>query len=346
MTTLFSRQKHWHNPPILYIGITDQRRPFTSAKQNIKLLKQLFSFVLILSTTGCVPKQTTQELNISASAIHALDLPGYPDFLAADSNWVWVTNVDTIQKLSAHENKPILSAFAPGICGAPVVAFGSIWAASCSENSVMRIDTNSGAITARIKSGISDPHGEISLAAGAGSIWILSDKNGILSRIDPASNQVVAKIDVKPNSFCSAFGFGAVWVTNTSDGSVQRIDPTTNKVTATIQVGPIPHFLAAGEGGVWTLNQGDGSVSRIDPTSNQLVATIDCQSPGTGGDIDVGGGKVWVRSKKGRMLQSVNPTDNSVDRIYGPLNGSGGVRVTGKDVWVTAHDVNKVWVIR
>jgi YVTN family beta-propeller protein len=303
------------------------------------ILLRISAIILTLfAVESCARKDAANapsEFEIDSVAFQTIHVSGYPDFL-----------VDTIQKLTLQGSKPFFSAFAPGICGAPIVAFGSLWAASCSENNVLRIDRNSGAIIARIQSGVSDPHGEISLAAGDGSIWILSDKNGILSRIDPASNQVSATIPVLPNSFCAAFGFDAVWVTNTDDGSVQRIDPLTNKVTATIKVGPIPHFLAAGEGGVWTLNQGDGSVSRIDPDSNQTTATIDCQSPGTGGDIDAGSGKVWVRSKKGRMLQSIDPISNSVDRTYGPLNGSGAVRVAGAYVWVTAHDVNKVWVIR
>jgi hydroxyacylglutathione hydrolase len=292
-----------------------------------------------------VPKPIS-EISIASEAITTLALSGYPDFLAADGEEVWVTNVDTVQKLSSRISKPILTASAPGICGAPVVAFGSLWAASCKNNSVMRIDGTTGKIMANIPCGVADPEGEISLAVGAGSIWILSDKKGVLSRIDPTSNQLVAEISVMPHSFCAAFGFDAVWITNTNSGNVQRIDPITNNVVATINVGPTPRFLAVGEQGVWTLNQGDGTISRIDPTTNKTVAIIEGNAPGIGGDIATGNGRVWVRAKNGRMLQSINSINNEVEKVYGPLNGSGAVRVAGQNIWVTAHDVNKIWVIQ
>ncbi len=292
-----------------------------------------------------VPILQIQEEAIATEAQHTINLSGYPDFLAADSADVWVTNTNAIQKLGYGKAEPVLTATVPGICGAPVVAFGSVWAASCTERVVFRIDHITGRITARIPSGIADPTGELSLAAGAGSVWVVSDISGVLSRIDPISNQVIAKIVVRPNTFCATFGYGSVWVTNINNGTVQRVDPSSNQVIATIAVGPTPRFIAAGEGGIWTLNQGDGTVTRIDPASNRIDATMYCDVPGTGGDIAAAGGHVWVRSKIGRMLQSINPKTNTVERIYGPLNGSGAVRVAAGKVWVTAHDVNRVWVI-
>ncbi len=332
------------NEPPLPLTVADLQQLNTELTSlgDVPTHKTFDSFIL-------VPRPPS-EIAIATVAEATLKISGYPDFLAVDGADVWVTNTDVAQKLSTQTSKPILTAVAPGICGAPIVAFGSLWAASCTENTVLRIDTKSGKIIARIPCPVADLQGELSLAAGAGSIWILSDKKGILSRIDPNSNKVVAEIPVKANSFCADFGFDAVWITNTGEGkdigSVQRIDPQTNSIVATILVGPTPRFLAAGENGIWTLNQGDGTVTRIDPTSNTVIATIDCQTPGTGGDIAAGTGYVWVRAKNGRMLQSINPQTNTIAKVYGPLNGSGAVRVAGEHVWVTAHDVNNVWVIK
>ena len=115
-------------------------------------------------------------------------------------------------------------------------------------------------------------------------------------------------------------------------------------IVATIPVGPLPRFLAAGEGGVWTLNQGDGSVSRIDPSSNAVVAVIAAQLEGSGGDIATGEGAVWVRAKK-VLLSIIRPDTNRVVERFGPPAGSGAVRVAGKFTWVTAHDIQTVWVL-
>ena len=42
-----------------------------------------------------------------------------------------------------------------------------------------------------------------------------------------------------------------MWVTNNCDGTVTRIDPATNEVVATIETGHHPKWLAVGGGHVW-----------------------------------------------------------------------------------------------
>ncbi len=198
---------------------------------------------------------------------------------------------------------------------------------------------------ATIATGVADPSGELSIAAGAGSIWLLTDSAGTLSRIDPAGNAVVARIPVRSKSYAAAFGFGSVWITNTAAGSIQRIDPIGQRVTATIPVGPTPQFLAVGAGAVWTLNQGDGTVTRVDPVTNRVAAIIPVGVAGTGGNIAAGAGRVWVRATR-RLLSAIDPANDRVVARYGPPAGSGAVRASDRLVWVTAHDIHKVWIIR
>ena len=114
----------------------------------------------------------------------------------------------------------------------------------------------------------------------------------------------------------------------------------------TIPVGKTPRFVAAGENGIWTLNQGDGTVSHIDAQLNKVVAVVDTKVPGGGGDIAAGGGHVWVRASRGRLLQTIDPVSDTVENIYTPVSGSGAVRVTDHFVWVTAHDINTIWILK
>ena len=281
---------------------------------------------------------------ITTRAVATLQIPGSADFLSADDGAAWVTNGDQIQKLAADRKEPVMSASVPRACGGMVTAFGSVWAMSCRELAVHRVDRTTGQTLATIATGAAEPRGELSLSAGAGSVWVLSDSSGVLSRVDPATNTVIARIQVRPSSYAADFGFGAVWITNTANNSVQRIDPASNKVVATIDVGPTPRFLAVGEGGVWTLNQGDGTVTRIDPATNGVAATIGVGVPGNGGDIAAGAGRVWVRAGF-VLLSAIDPATNRVVERFGPASGSGGVRVAGDRVWVTAHDIKTVWVL-
>jgi virginiamycin B lyase len=48
-----------------------------------------------------------------------------------------------------------------------------------------------------------------------------------------------------------ATGAGAVWVANLRGGTVSRIDPATNQVVATIRTGFFPAGVHVGAGGVW-----------------------------------------------------------------------------------------------
>jgi hypothetical protein len=66
--------------------------------------------------------------------------------------------------------------------------------------------------------------------------------------------------------------------------------------------------------------------------------------PGGGGDIHAENGSVWVRATR-TLLQRIDPTSNRIAEIFGPPAGSGAVRVAGDYVWVSAHDVQRVWVV-
>lgn len=297
---------------------------------------------LLFSQQNNVP----QELSITKAAFATMMLPGSPDFLATDGDNVWILNIDRVEKLSAKRKKPLLSVPIPGACGALIVGFNSLWVASCSEQSIYRVDKKNGNILSVIHCKISDLNGEIMLAVGDSSLWVLSDSAGVLTRINPQTNTIQTTIAVLPDSHCAVYDFDAIWITNTAANSVQRIDPKTNSVVATIRVGKTPRFLAAGENGIWTLNQGDGTVSHINPGQNNVVAVVDTKVPGGGGDIATGAGRVWVRATKGRFLQAINPVSNVVETIYTPVSGSGAVRVTEHFIWVTAHDINTIWVVK
>jgi virginiamycin B lyase len=288
--------------------------------------------------------------SLDESAVATLKVPGSADFVVLDGDDAWVTNEGRVEKLRAGAPQPIATVPIAEPGGAPAIGFGSLWVADCRHGSLVRVDLGSHGIQAVIPTGIADPKGELSLAAGAGSVWLLTDAAGVLSRVDPATDRVVAQVRVRPHSYCAAFGFDSVWVASSADGapagagSVQRIDPRTNRVVATVPVGRGPRFLAAGEGGVFTLDQGDGTVSRVDPAGNTLAATIAAEVPGTGGDIAVGAGRVWVRAG-GTALSVVDPATNRVTARYGPPCGSGAVRANERVVWVTAHDIQRVWVL-
>jgi virginiamycin B lyase len=274
-----------------------------------------------------------------------IQVNGYPDWIELNKGSAWIAN-DTLNLMQCFDVKSNTLTHTIAVnkpCAAFTIGFGSLWTMSCGEHALQRFDIVSGKLKASIPMTLADNEG--SIVAAADAVWVLSDEKGVLSRVDPKTNSVVAKVHVRAGSYAVMGGYGAIWVTNTKDGSVERIDPAENRVVANIRVGKQPRFLTLGEGGIWTLNQEDGSVTRIDPRTNKAVAHIECGVPGTGGDISAGEGYVWVRAKK-VMLLAIDPKSNKVVATFGPLAGSGAVRAGDGYVWVSAHDVNKVWKLK
>ena len=182
-------------------------------------------------------------------------------------------------------------------------------------------------------------------AATNDAIWATTPHG--VSRIDPATNQVVARI---------ALGSGndeidgitatksAVWVVDYDTSTVYRIDPKSGAVTATIRVGDQPEGIVANELGVWVSNHHGGSVTRIDPATNRVVATISVSPTGEDGPygIALGFGSVWVGSGN---ISAVVRIDAETDKILAtipvvsPLY-PGGLATTSDAIWVSGAHVS------
>ena len=77
-------------------------------------------------------------------------------------------------------------------------------------------------------------------------------------------------IDVAASPRFATVGAGSLWVLSQSDGSVARIDPLTNKVKAVIaaQVPGAGGEICYGGGFIWVTMSGT-PVTRIDPAREQ-----------------------------------------------------------------------------
>lgn len=151
------------------------------------------------------------------------------------------------------------------------------------------------------------------VAAAGDAVWIASPR-GTVSRIDPASNQVVAsvpesnvvvaRLDSNGSPLAGVAAIDeAVWVTETV-GTASRIDPSTNRVVATVELGGVHSGVALTEDAVWVTNSEDDIVFRIDPTVNEVIATVGVGDFPSAVAADEEDG-VWV----------TNALDDSVSRI-------------------------------
>ena len=278
--------------------------------------------------------------SITPSAVFSVD--GTPDWMAITEDSVWVASSpkNAVVQLDVKTNRVGRTVTVGKPCSGLAYGFGSIWSPSCSEHRLVRFNPASGAIEAMINAGPADSEGGIT--TGAGSVWIVTDAKGVLSRIDEKTNQVVKTIPVPPGSVACIFGADAVWVSSPDQSVVARVDPKTNQVTDTIAVGKTPRFMTFGAGSAWTLNQGDGTISRIDGTTRKVI-NLNAGLPGKGGEIAYGEDAVWA-TLFGFPITKVDTATNQVVKQW---NGKGGdsIRAAHGSVWLTFLYEKKVWRI-
>jgi virginiamycin B lyase len=101
------------------------------------------------------------------------------------------------------------------------------------------------------------------LASGEGAIWATHPNQDVVSRIDPATARVVARIPVTIGRlFGVAAGRGAAWAV--TDRAVGRIELSTNRVVAKAPL-PASSFtgVSVGDGAVWATGYDRGELYRI-----------------------------------------------------------------------------------
>jgi virginiamycin B lyase len=220
---------------------------------------------------------------------------------------------------------------------AMAVRGNDVWVAGNNPSWVTRWVTPTNPMTRETPT-IALPAAPTRLAAAEDAVWVLTPSDGSVSRIDPASNEVVATIPVGRAPSGLAVGAGAVWVSRRLDGAVARIDPTTNRVVATIPVGRAPGAMTVAGGVVWVALPENGGLGRIDPASNRstVVRVPRCCA----GELAAGEGALWVANRGDGSLVRVDPaTGRVVARVLLPRTAEQQpyrVAVGDGAVWVTS----------
>ena len=136
------------------------------------------------------------------------------------------------------------------------------------------------------------------------AVWV-ANCEGVVHRIDPRANAVVASIATGRPACSIAAGGDAIWVG--VERGVGRIDPRTNAVVAVVAAGVSPN-LTFGDGALWAASPTTRSLTRIDPLDNRAGGRM--AVPGVPLYAVVGAGEVWLVQR-----DATSPPD-------GPVNAS------------------------
>jgi DNA-binding beta-propeller fold protein YncE len=208
-------------------------------------------------------------------------------------------------------------------------AFGSIWVADIHANDVRRFEPTSMRELARIP-----VPGAAWFVVADNALWVTSQTGTGVSRIDPATNTVVAHVGDVPPCGAPVVAFGSLWQAACDADVILKIDPTRNAVLESIPAqGHLFLVLAGGR----LITVGQEGLASLDPTTGRFT-TI-------GGKAAVGvefmasdGATVWVKNSAG--IARIDPTDGrTIAGISAPqaqaisfAAGHGWLTVTGQGV--------------
>jgi hypothetical protein len=227
---------------------------------------------------------------------------------------VWVCTPDGAARVDPATNE---------IVGEVVFETGEVYSRlAFGSGSVWAIGTDAGAPTTLVRidpatmSATTIPlgHGAATLAYGFDAVWITAPQDGMLLRVDPASDAVSEHATGLARPWVVAAGPDSLWVTlfaaedvAADEPTVLRIDPTDGTNVVEIATGA----TSENQGGLWATTDAvwvrapEAFLTRIDPATNQVVEVLD--GPVSTGEVTVAFGSVWATAGNALTVYRLTP---------------------------------------
>jgi pimeloyl-ACP methyl ester carboxylesterase/streptogramin lyase len=257
-----------------------------------------------------------------------------------DAVWTGSTGPHAVHRIDPRSNRLAASVPLPGEpCAGLAVGFGFLWVPLCGDKpGLAQVDLK----TDRLQRVLPFPPAaeEGGVATSADSVWIVTDKQGSLARIDPGTGQLRQTVHLPAGSYNLRSADGILYATRVEGAALAVVDAATGEMLATVPTGPNPRFLTVGDGFVWTLNQGDGTLTRISVRTREAEATTALHTPGQGGDIAYHQGIVWTTMPK----TPLSATDAVTGRVLHQWVGPGGdsLAVGHGALWITDYHAGTI----
>jgi serine/threonine protein kinase len=172
------------------------------------------------------------------------------------------------------------------------------------------------------------------IAAGSEKIWVLSEPEATLTRIDAETNQILGKpIDLPRGVAAVAVGGGSVWVTDSKSGELLRVDDESGSVTQRIDIGGHPGPLVYGGGRVWVADTKGAGITAVNTKGGRIVRRH--LGPHTAPlRLATGAGSLWVSSAATGQVHHIGLAGFAIGKSIPAGRHPAGITVADGLVWV------------
>jgi DNA-binding beta-propeller fold protein YncE len=192
---------------------------------------------------------------------------------------------------------------------------------------------------------VSDPipigQAPLRITASAAGVWVSSERDGTLSRLDPESGEKVGRPIRIPGVSGVAVGGRWLWATVPRQGELLRIDKASGRVLEAIDVGGVPGPIALGGGRVWVADEEGRGVTAVNSDGGRVFQR-GLPPRAEPLRLAVGAGGLWASSATAGNVRRIDLGDLEVGEPIPVGRGPAGVTVAGGLVWVANSRSNTV----
>ncbi|HEX6782045.1 MAG TPA: serine/threonine-protein kinase [Solirubrobacterales bacterium] len=176
------------------------------------------------------------------------------------------------------------------------------------------------------------------LDAGPKAVWVTSEEDGTVTRLDPESGEVVGSAhEVGKGVSGVAVGSKWTWATDPKRGQLLRLDPFSGRILKRIPLPGEPGPLALGGQRVWVAGEGGNGVTAVDAEAGQVAPRgrgLPPQSPGL--RLAWGAEALWVAISGANVVRRIGPSTLVTSAPIRVGGGPAGITVAGGYVWVAS----------
>jgi serine/threonine protein kinase/streptogramin lyase len=172
------------------------------------------------------------------------------------------------------------------------------------------------------------------IAAGSEKIWVLSEPEATLTRIDAETDRIIgAPIQLPQGVAAVAVGGGSVWVTDAADGKLLRIDDESGAVAQEIEVGGHPGPLAYGGHRIWVADTKGAGITAVNTKGGGIARRH--LGPHTAPlRLAAGAGSLWVSSATTGQIHHIGLAAFAIGKSIPAGRHPAGITVAHGLVWV------------